>query len=270
MIQVQKKSIKQIDIYNENFNHFFVEKMNKITPEQSALIPKDLSFKIFRSGALANLDRLSFQEKMWILSVVFKHNITIVIDKADNALNMREFGRAADAQRGKLRNIELLETMRAHSAFVVSDKELMMSLLYMNQASCSNIYTLVKELIANANHKRNLSFVKNKKNIQTILAFLINYESNKKRIAMDYGLSMPKWYALLYFSYAENLGAEFYNNAFKYAYASSRLTLHKEMKQLQDQGYLVRRGIKRAYKYSVTSAGINLLNRIFDNIILKF
>lgn len=264
-----KEPVKKIDIYNEQFNYFFVNKLNSITPEQKNLIPKDLLFKIFRTGNEGSAEKLSFNEKMWILSVAFKHNITIMVDDAKNGIGMRDFGKASQANKGKIKNNELLEDMRINSSFVIADKELMAASLYMNHVSTSSIYSLIKEIIPNVNHKKNQQFTKAKKEINIILSFLINYESNKKRLAMDYGITVPKWYALIYFAIGEKLGHDFYDKDFKYAYSANRWTLNRDMNELHDSGYLLRRGVKKQYKYSLTAAGVNLLNRIFDNILFK-
>ncbi len=269
-MQVAKKPIKKIDIYNENFNHFFVEKLNKITPEQKALIPESLSFKIYRYGSEAGSEMLSFQEKMWILSTVFKHHVTIMVDDDERGICMKEFSKSQQALKGEIKNGPLLDSLRVHSSFIMADKELMASSLYMNHVCTTNIYSLVKELIENTSHKRDRAFVKAKKEINTILEFLSNYEATKRKIAIDYELTMPMWYALIYFSKNEKLGVDFYDGDFKYAYASNKVTMHRDMKRLQDMGYLLRRGKKLQYRYSLTGAGINLLDRIMNNIILKF
>lgn len=267
----QKKPIKKIDIYNENFNNFFTEKLNQITPKQRSLIPNDLAFKIYKHGDKASSEHLTFQEKLWILSVAFSHSVTIMVHDKERGIGMRDFGKASQANEGKILNGELLEDMRIHSTFVMADKELMTASLYMNHVSCSNIYSLIKEIVENANHSVNKKFVKAKKDMNTILSFLTNYEATKRRIAMDYELTMPQWYALLYFSTGnDKLGVDFAKRDFKYAYASNAFTLQGDMKKLVNRGFLFRRGVKGTYKYYLTAAGVNLLNRIMDNIVLKF
>lgn len=271
MAGMQKKPIKQIDLYNEQFNYYFTERLNNITPKELALLPKDLAFKIYKGGVEGSAERLSFQEMMWILSVVFTKNITIMVEDRENGVNMVDFGKANRASRGKIVNGELLEDMRIKASFVIADRELMAASLYMNHVSTSNIYSLIKTVIPNVNHSKNQKFVQARRDMNLILTMLTNYEATKRRIAMDYGLTMPMWYALLYFSTGEKLGASFYSNdAFKYAYSSNRLTMHKDMKYMEDHGYLLRRGEKLKYRYTLTSAGLNLLSRIMDNIVLKF
>lgn len=270
MVSDVKKQVKQIDLYNPQFDHYFIDKLNNITPEERALLPERLSFKIYKFGIEGSSERLTFQEKMWILSVVFKQSVTIMVEDRKNGIGMREYGKARAANRGKINNGELLDEMQVHSAFVIGDRELMAASLYMDHVCCSNIFSLVKEIIKNTGHKKNQQFIKSKKDVNEILKFLTNYEAKKRRIALDYGMTMPKWYALLYFSTGEKLGADFYNRDFQYAYASNRITLHRDMKWLQENGYLMRRGEKLKYRYSVTGAGLNLLNRIMDNIILKY
>lgn len=265
-----EKAIKAIDIYNEQFDYFFIEKLNKITPEQMALIPDSLQFKIQRYGSRATGEWLSFQEKMWILSVVFKLNVTIMVDDAENSINMRDFGKATKAERAKVNNSELLGDMQIKSAFVIADRDMMNSSLYMNHVCNTKIYSLIKDVIENVNHKKQQKYIKAKKDLEIILSLLTNYEATKTRIATEYKLTIPMWYALLYFSSGEKLGAHFYKKDFKYAYTSSTFSLHKDMKILYDRGLLTRRGGVKYHKYSLSAAGVNLLQRIMDNVVFNF
>lgn len=265
-----KNKIKTIDIYNENFNHFFVERLNMLQPEDRRKIPNELMIKIFRRGNEASAERLNFNEKLWILTVALQHKVTITIDSPDG-ISIKEFKGAVQAQKGEIMNSQLLDAMRVNSAFILGDTELVKALMYMAHVSTSPIYKLIqKEYIANASHKKDDNYKIQKDRLQNVLKLLINYEANKKRISSDYRIDPCQWLALLYFSTGEKLGTDFYNEAMRYATNSSRPNLHKGMKRMHDDGYLDRRGGKNDYRYSLTAKGINIFNRILESIIMKF
>lgn len=269
-MEATKKPIKNVDIYNENFNNYFVEHLNRITPEQRGLIPEELNIKIFKRGNTASAERLNFQEKMYILSVVFKRKVTLKIEDLENGLTVKDYANAKKAQAGKYPNLQAAEDMRSHAAFVLADRDLMNAELYLNHLSSSNIYTLVKAIIPNTNHKIEKKYTENKAIIQRVFKFLENYESKKKRIRTDYQITMPEWYALVYFANGERLGLDFYDKDMKYAYSSNRRVLHRALQRLTEIGLLQRSGPLKSHKYKLTSRGINVLDRIFNNIILNY
>lgn len=265
-----KNEIRTAEIYNEYFNLYFVEQLNSLTPYQRNLIPKELLFKIFQRGNVASSARLNFNERVWILTNVFDYSFAMVISSKDG-IGPKDFKNAVKAQNGNLNNSELLEPMNINAAFVLGDKDLMKSLLYMNHVCTSPIYLLVKkEITANAENKPNTRFKDAKDRLATVSKLLINYEANKRRMAMDYGVDTCQWLALLFFSTGEKLGTEFYNETMRYSYNSSKVNLFKGLKSLYDKGYLDRRGTKFELRYSLTSKGISLFNSLMDKIVMKF
>jgi hypothetical protein len=170
---------------------------------------------------------------------------------------------------GKATNGELLEGMRYKTAFVLGSKELMSSLLYMSHACCSAIYNLVKSHVPNAGHNRNEKFKGDRMAFIKTLAFIKNYEANKRRITNDYGLTMPEWYALVNFAIAEGFAIDFYKKDFVYSYNSSVLNLHRGLKHIYELGYLRKKRAGIRDKYVISDKGVEILTRIFTNILLK-
>jgi predicted transcriptional regulator len=263
------KSIRNADIYNENFNHYFTEKLNGLTPEQKDKLPNELLYKIFKRGNEASAEALNFNEKTWILSVVFERNVTILIDD-DEGLDTKDFVTAIKAQRGKKTNGELLEDLRVHSAFALGNKELMTSMMYIAHVSCSSVYQLVKQNVPNADHARNKKFMEAKTAFNKTLGMLKHYEANTRRITMNYGLTMPEWYALINFAIAEGYAKDFYNRDFKYSYNSNTRNLHKGLKSIALKGYISAKKVGIKDRYTITAKGMELLGRIFSNILLNF
>lgn len=263
------KRIASVDIYNENFNHFFTEKLNAMTDEQRIVLPQELSFKIFKYGNIASAGLLNFNEKMWMLSNVFNCQLTIVVEDADNGMDIKDYVASQKVQRGTKNNGDLLEAMKTHAAFALGNKELMNSLMYMAHVCCSNVYQLVKKYTPNADHPKNTKFIDGKMAFTKTLQFLKNYEANKRRITETYGITMPEWYALMYFAIGEGFAKDFYKKDFVYSYNSSMINLHKGMLRMYSMGYLIKRKVGIKDKYSISSKGMDLLDKIFNNLLLK-
>jgi hypothetical protein len=264
------KSISKAELYNENFNHYFTEKLISMTPEHKLLLPNDLDFKIFKMGPAASAEKLNLNEKLWILEVVFGLDVVISVFDPENGLTAKDFEKATKAQKGKVSNGELLETLKIKSGFFLGGRELMASLLYMAHVSTTGIYALVKRTIKSANHKKNERFVEEKKAFNKTLQFLKHYEANKWRIASDYGLNMSEWFCLVNFAIKEGFAIDFYNRDFIYAYNSNKIALHKAINTVHRRGYLIKRKSGKKDTYYISAKGMDMLNRIFDNILLKF
>lgn len=265
-----KNEIRDADIYNENFNHYFVDRLNNMSPYQRNLMPKELSFKIFQRGNVASTAKLNFNERTWILSNIFEYSISIVISEIDG-IGIKDFKNAIRAQNGEIVNSELLGPLHTNAAFILSDKDLNRSLLYMNHVCTSPIYSLVKkEVVANASNKPDKKFKDAKDRLTTVSKLLINYEANKRRMAMDFNIDPCKWLALLFFSTGEKTGVEFYNDAMRYSYNSAKSNLNMALNELYKDNYLSRRGTKVDYRYTLTSKGISLFNNLMDKIVMKF
>jgi hypothetical protein len=264
------KSLKNAQLYNENFEHFFTEKLLTLTPEQRLSLPKELSFKLFKYGNEGSAEKLTFNEKFYMLQTVFQCDFVITVMDAENGLSIADYTDALKAQKGKMLNGELLSKLRLKSGFALGGKELMQSITYISHVCCTSIYQLVKKHVPAANHKKNQDFVTEKLAFNKTLEFLRNYEGNKKLIAMNYGLSTPEWYALVYFSTNEAFAVDFYNRDYIYSYNSNKANLFKGVQRMHQQGYLIKRKAGNKDKYTISAKGMDLLNRIFNNILLKF
>lgn len=264
------KTLKSAELYNENLNHFFTEKLNSMTPEQRLALPYELDYKIFRNGLAGSAEKLTFNEKFWMLQCVFGCDLVITVLDLENGLSIADYGAALKAQKGKLQNGELLNRFQTKTLFVLGGKELMSSLLYLTHVYCTSIYQLVKKHVPNADHKKNKAFVKEREAYNKTFEFIINYEANKKRITMDYGFNMPEWYCLLYFASNEGWAQNFYNRDLKYAYNSNNRDMHAALQKMYKNGYLTRRKFGIKDKYTLSAKGMEMINRIFANILLKF
>lgn len=263
------KKIAAADVYSENFNHYFTEKLNSLTEEQKHRLPNDIIFKVFKYGTAATAEQLNFVEKMWMLETVFNCSINIIVEDIEAGLDIAHFKDALKAQRGRIENTQLLDELKIRAAFFLGGKELMASILYLENLCNSGIYRLSKSHIPNADHKKNKKYIRQKDDFNQTLSFLCNYEATKKRITMLYDLNIPELYALLYFGSGEKYGGDFTRGDFSHAYNSNQTELFKGMTRMHRLGYILQRKTGLKHKYVISSKGLDLLNRIFSNILNK-
>lgn len=264
-----EKNIRNLDIYVPNFDIMLLDRINIMTPDQRELIPPELKFKIFKKKE-ASVAQMNFTEKMYLLSVCFKQTIVISTFNEDTGIGVKDFNLALQAYKGKVKNKELLENMQLPALFVQSDKELMKAWQYMNHVQCSEIYELVK-----GSHPREMSKKESKyktfhRNFSGLMRTIYNFESQKKDVLINFGLTLPKLYALLYFYDGEKKGVDFYRVAFKHAYTSNRGDMCLGMAELYQTGHLFRRGANKTMTYSITSKGIELLTRVMNKLIYNY
>ena len=151
------KTIRNLDIYVPNFDLMLLEKINTMTPDQRELIPPDLKFKIFKKKE-ASIEQMNFVEKMYLLSVCFKQSIIVATLDEDAGISVKDFNLALSAQKGKVKNVELLNNMQIPSLFVQSDKQLMQAWQYMSYTQTSEIYNLIKAANPTGLTKKELTF----------------------------------------------------------------------------------------------------------------
>lgn len=260
------KSLHSEDIYDPNFDHYLELKIESIRPDQIALLANSVQHKIVKHGS-RSVGYMSLTEKMHILSIAFNAPVFIVVGDYLNGIPTDTINSAEKAQRGKIKNYELLKRLEDNSFFVLGDKQVASSLAYINHAQTSDIYNLIK--INNPREKSNkqLRFEKKKEAMNFLVETLIKYES-RKRIALEQlSLNVPKFYGLLFFYQGERLCKDFYDKKFKHAYSKSRQDLSKAQAELYRDGYLEKRGVTRELKYSITSKGIDLLMKVLSKML---
>lgn len=264
-----EKTLRNLDIYVPNFDNMLLQRLNTMNPDQRELMPAELKFKIFKKKE-ASIETMNFVEKMYLLSVCFKQSIIISTMDEEAGISAKDFKSAIEAQKGNLNNSELLNNMQIPALFVQSDKELMRAWQYMNHVQCSDIYNLVKGAHPREISKRETKYKTYQRNLNGVLKTIYNYESNKKNVIINFGLSVPKLYTLLYFYDGEKKGSDFYKVAFKHAYTSNRGDLSEAMAAMYLDGYLNRRGARTNMRYSITSKGIELLTRVMNKLIYNY
>lgn len=261
-----KKTLHNEDVYSPNFDYYLELKIENITGDQLSLLENSVQHKILRHKG-NSVGYMSLSEKMHILSIGFKTPVYIVVGENLEENSNDIFEEALKAQKGKIKNYDLLKTLEDNSIFVLGDKQISIALAYANHAQTSDIYNLLK--INNPREKSNkqLRFDKKKEALNGLVDLLIKYESRKRRVIEQYDLNVPKFYGLLFFYQGERLCKDFYDKQFKHAYSKSREDLSKGQAALCRDGYLEKRGVTRELKYSITSKGIDLLMKVLSKML---
>lgn len=263
------RTIRNLDIYVPNFDYVLLDKIESMTPDQIDLIPSELKFKIFKKKK-ASVETMNFTEKLYLLSICFKQQVIIATFDEQVGIGARDFKKTIEAQKGKVKNGELLDDFKIPALFVQSDKELMRAWQYMNHVQCSEIFNLVKSAHPREMSKRETKYQAYQTAFSSVVRMMVQWEANKKDTIIQFKLTVPKLYALLFFYSGEKKGPEFYRATFRHAYTSNRSDLSGAVKELCFDGYLNRRGANKNMTYSITSKGIELLTRVMNKLIYNY
>jgi hypothetical protein len=262
--------VNKLDYFNENFEEFFMKKVSSMSPQQINSLPIELKHKLFMGGLVRSSYKLRYSEKAYILSTTFNMNsVTIWMDE-NEGIGPDLFASAVAAQRGKIKNGEVLNNIPENNLFILGNRELMSPLIYLNHIFCSDIYKLISVPVIREKSLQERQHIKRAMEYRGLVDVFLHYESTKKLIAHEFKLDMPSWYALLYFANKERPARPFYLTDLKYAYSSSKAMLYNALNKLVETGYISQRGKRTELKCSLTAKGLDTLNQIIDRVILNY
>lgn len=268
-----QKGIIRYDVYNPNLDIMLTELVQEMTEVQRINLPKDITNKLFRRGNLS-IGNLRINEKMYLLSSVFKRQVAIVVSgKPDSqeGVNPVDFTKMLKASKGKASTLEVAEELYTEGVFVIGDKDLMESIGFSRLICCTDIWrTVIPAVRRKPKLGKITKFEEHRRAFKSIVAMYGNYESNKRRITMDFGFSMPEWYAMLHFYDSEKKGTSFYADRFKLSLAASRSNMKNALTRLVRDGYLSARGGTLKRLYTLTAKGEEAMLNIFDKIVLNY
>lgn len=262
--------VNKLDIFNENFEEYFMKKVSKMTSQQMNILPSELKNKLFNGGLVRSSYKLKFSEKVYILSTVFDSSMVMMFTDNEDGLGPDQFKEAIKAEKGKIKNQELAKNIPMDNMFIIGNKELMSPIIYLNHVFCSDIYKLFSIPVIREKSVSEKQHIKRAADYAEIINIFGHYEATKKLIAHEFKLDMPSWYALLYFGNKELPGRPFYSRDFKYAYSSNKMNMYNSLKKLVDTGYMSQRGKRNDLRYSLTAKGLDTLNQIIDRVILNY
>lgn len=257
------------DIDNENFNHFFHKLSALMTEKQREILPKDLYFKLFKRGGAydtTSTNKLSFLAKAYILIKSFRKRMIIMFEDDEEGMGEEEYFKYKKLLSKRQFTVSGASDLIEDAVFVLGNKELFDTFSRLNELSCGKAYNYLvksKNPIPNktANHVEQMNYV---------ARFLVNYESNRKRIHMNSGLNMSEWLTMIALYHGEEMeGSKIYNEIYKHSFNSSKTKVKVAFGTLEIKGYIEKFGKSRGMKMRITPLGKGKINEIMNRYVVN-
>lgn len=244
-----------LDLSCENFDLFFAREVEFLTPEQKEVLPKDLSFRLFRRGGVwdsKSTSRLSFLAKAFVLVKALRKRIVVIVEDQQKGIGLDQYKEIRQNIKRRDYSVNAAEQAADTFDFYLGDKELMNAMQYLNYLHTGAAYNY---LLKGKNTPINRVDEADAQ-MAYIIRFLMTWEGNKKTIISTSGLTMPEIYVLLYlYEGKEMAGKDIYQNKFKRAYQSTPSKVRLAFCTLFDKGYITKYGGTKGLKLQITSSG---------------
>jgi coproporphyrinogen III oxidase-like Fe-S oxidoreductase len=258
------------DLSCQNFDYYFANHLEDISPQAKDMLPKDVAFKIFRGGGKVNTlntSKLSFVAKLYILCKCLRKRWYIVVEDEHRGLSPQEFLNLREQLKKRVYTEDATNKLVTTGEFVYGSKELMDTLGYLNTLSTSKAYTFLaknKNPVVNKSHEWS-------KKMQYIVKFILTYEANKKTWVSQYKIEIPEWYVLIsLYEGQEVKSSPIHQVTFRRAYQSSPTKIRKCFAVLQSKGLISKTGDRNGTKLRITALGVDLVNTILEKYALNF
>lgn len=257
------------DLECENFDLFFVNELDKISPIAKAELPRDVSFKLFRGGGKLNTkstSKLGFIAKLYILWKCLNKRWWLVIEDEEKGMTPGQFMELRKAYRKRDYSTDQGNVLKSSGGLVLANKELSECFSYLNRLSTSPAYNY---LMGGKNKVNNHTedWAKKMRYIVNVFAY---YESQKKSWVAGMGVSIPEWLVLIYlYPKGEVVGSPIHKEFYKRAYQSSPTKLKRCFGVLQQKGLILKTGTSSASRLSITALGIDTVNTILTKYALN-
>lgn len=264
---MKKIQNRKWELENPNFDHYVKALFSEMTEAQRSMLPPDLSYKVGK-GSKYSTSMLTFVQKLWILSTIYNKRVSLIIED-EKGIPVNAFKKILQAQHGKIATRELVDEFRHAGAFFLGDHDLMSWFEYANMVCATPMYKLMTGYKADLKDRSKVQVRHQRIQEATygMLKMLVHYEGNKKRMSSDYDVTMPEWYALMFFYEQESTMAKF-QETFKYAYISNTKDLYGAITKLKRKDMIGSRGTsKRYFKYYITPKGKEMVIRLMTRIV---
>jgi len=257
------------DISSENFDGFFEKEAEGMTEAQKEILPKELLFKLYAKGGRVNAKetaKMSFLSKLFVLFKVFRKKIIIIIEDANNSMTVEEFFEWKKETDKQVYSQDSANKLISNTHFVLGNKELCDTFHRLNGLSASPMYSY----LIGAKNKDYTQPQKWLDAMDYICRNLSHYEANRKKIAMQQGLSMAEWLVLIHL-YSGNLvkGSTIYKSHYKYTYNTSSRRIKGAFSVLQSKGFIEKVGVTSDAKIRITALGKDKTNEILKKLVLN-
>jgi len=251
------------DVSSQNFDFYFANEIEKITPQAKEALPKDISFKLFRGAGKfkpTSMSKLGFLGKLFILWKALGKRWWIVVEDEEKGISINQFEELSKKKNKQQKGIEQSNKLVSSGEFILANKELSDALAYLNQLSVSPAYNYiskVKNMPLNKADKWNTE-------MKYITRFLCFWEGNKKRWSLQNHVSIPEFLVLMY-TYSQDkplVGSIMYKEIFFQAFQSSPGKIKTAFGTLQSKGYLLKTGFSSGAMLEITPLGKSVVNEI--------
>jgi len=263
--------LPKYDFVSDNFVNYFLAQIKGLTSSQKEKIPEVLRLKLYSKSdnekfVVGRSNSLTIFQRLFILWRVMRKKIYIVIEDEDNGLSIEDFIKAKEWGEGRTVNEDRAGWLISQGHFVLGNKDLCEAFHYMQMISVSSAY---KYLLTLKNLKPT-KYHNYKVETDYIHSLIMNYESRKKLISRNAGVTVPEWYVLLYFSDGKEKGASsIYTGQYFNSHNASRMQLLNAIKSMVDRGFLTKYGKTFKATYIISPYGLDKLYEITSKYVIS-
>lgn len=255
------------DIQNDNFDYYFLEQAAKMGENQRELLPRELLFKIFNKGYRINTKssyKLSFEEKLFVLLKGLNKKWVLIIEDELNGMSEEEYFKFKKLL--KKREYNESNAGQLNGTFVLGTSELVDTFYKLNSLSTSPAYNYLTKVRT----KNYLQPEEYKRNMKFLAAWVSNYDSKRKKIIIEGGISVAEWIVLCHlYEGDEKNGSLIYLEKFKYSYNTSSTKIKEAFGTLQNKGFIIKYGKGKGTKLQITANGKAKINGIFEKYLVN-
>lgn len=259
----------KFDIDSENFSYYFWEHASQMSERQKELLPKELLYRIFIKGHKVNTkssSKLTFLSKLFVLIRSLNKRFTIMIEDDEKGMTEKEYFEYKEKTKNRNYTSDSANNLIMEGNFVLANSELFDAFHRLNCLSNSPAYKYIQKV----KNKHSISKDEFKKNMKYLVSWLNDYESKRKKIMMESGITMAEWITLTYlYDGEEKNGSILYLQKFKYSYNTSATKIKLSFGSLQQKGFITKYGTGKGTKLQITPLGTDKMNRILEKYVVN-
>lgn len=259
----------KFDISNTNFDNYFSVQGAGLGESQKDLLPKELIYKLFRKGGKPNTkstSKLTFLAKIFILIKALKKRVIILVEDDINGMDEEQYFKYKKLLEKNSLSIDNARGLVSDGIFVLANKEIIDTYTSINLLSASKAYNFITKAKNMADNKTELW----SKEMAYLCKFLSFYESNRKRISTQTGLTFADWLILIHIYNGEEYeGAPIYKEWYRYSCNSSQNKMKVALSTLQERGYVSKSGATFKAKYSITAYGRSKVAQVLNKYAIN-
>lgn len=259
----------KFDISSANFDNYFAIQSAGLGEAQKESLPKEIVYKLFRKGGKPNTNstsKLSFLAKVFILIKALRKRVIVLIEDDVNGMDEEQYFKYKKLLKKNDLSIENAKELVSDVTFVLANKEIIDTYAAQNLLSVSKAYSYVTK----AKNMPDNKIAVWSKEMAYMCRFLSFYESNRKRISTQTGLTFADWLILIHiYDGNEYEGAPIYKHWYRYSCNSSQNKMKVALSTLQDRGYISKNGKTFKAKYNITEFGRSKVSQVLNKYALN-